>query len=194
LFMGRLGSEKNVEMLLRSLWHTHLSNVRLVIAGDGPHREYLEALVDELDLRSRVSFLGYLQRDDAIAAYHVAHAFAFASTTETQGLVIGEAMAAGLPVIAVEDHAVEDFVVSGRTGLVVPGRPEDLAHAFDELLGDDSRRQALASASRDRAAHFSIQHQAERLEHHYQTAIDNLKPRRRFVRLALPRRTRTKAL
>jgi len=188
LFVGRLGREKNVEMLLRSLWHTHLCNIRLVIAGDGPHREYLEELVDELDLRSRVSFLGYLQRDDAIAAYHLAHAFAFASTTETQGLVIGEAMAAGLPVVAVEDHAVEDFVISGRTGLIVPGRPEDLAHAFDELLGNDESRGAMANASRERAVHFSIQHQAERLENHYLSAIDNLKPRRRFVRLALPRR------
>ncbi len=188
LFMGRLGREKNVEMLLRSLWLTHLSKIRLVIAGDGPHREYLEALVDELDLRSRVSFLGYLERGDSIAAYHLAHAFAFASTTETQGLVIGEAMAAGLPVIAVEDRAVEDFVISGRTGLIVPSRPEDLAHAFDDLLGDDESRESMADASRERAIHFSIQHQAERLETHYQNAIENLKPRRRFVRLALPRR------
>jgi len=188
LFVGRLGREKNVELLLRALWHSRLPNIRLVIAGDGPHRADLEALVDELDLRSRVSFLGYLQRDDAIAAYHIAHAFAFASTTETQGLVIGEAMAACLPVVAVQDHAVEDFVVNGRTGLVVPGRPEDLAHAFDDLLGDDHRRELMATASCERAAHFSIQKQAERLENHYLCAIENRKPRRRFVRLALPRR------
>jgi len=188
LFVGRLGREKNVELLLRSLWHSHLQDIRLVIAGDGPHRADLEALVDELDLRSRVSFLGYLQRDDAVAAYHLAHAFAFASTTETQGLVIGEAMAACLPVIAVEDHAVEDFVVSNQTGLIVPGRPEDLAHAFDELLGDEPRRAQMATASCERAAEFSIKKQAERLENHYLNAIEHLKPRRRFVRIAFPGR------
>lgn len=191
VFMGRLGREKNVEMLLRALWHSHLPNIRLVIAGDGPHREELESIVDELDLQTRVSFLGYVHGADAVATYHVADAFAFASTTETQGLVIGEAMAAGLPVIAVEDLAVEDFVVSGRTGLVVPGRPEDLAHAFDELLGDDDLRATMGAASRERAGHFSIQRQAERLETHYLNAIERHKPRRRLVKLALPRRNKS---
>ena len=123
-----------------------------------------------------------------MAAYHLADAFAFASTTETQGLVIGEAMAAGLPVIAVEDHAVEDFVVSGRTGLITPAVPEALAHAFDSLLGDESRLAAFARAANERAQCFSIEHEAERLEHHYERAIESRKQRRRFARLALPRR------
>lgn len=188
LFVGRLGKEKNVELLLHALWHSKHPCTRLVIAGDGPHRSELEQLVDELVLRDRVTFLGYLQREDAVAAYHLAHAFAFASTTETQGLVIGESMSAGLPVIAVEDHAVEDFVVSGRTGLIAPGRAEDLAHAFDELLGDETKRALMARASKKRAEHFSIQKQAERLEEHYLRAIENRRPRKRFVRLALPRR------
>jgi len=188
LFMGRLGKEKNVELLLRALWHSRLPNTRLLIGGDGPHREYLEALVAELDLTDRVTFLGYLQGEDAVAAYHLAHAFIFASTTETQGLVIGEAMAAGLPVIAVEDHAVEDFVISGRTGIVTPGRPDDLGLAIDQLLGDEDRRVDLARSALVRAGSFSIEHQAERLEHHYEHAIATHKPRSVFSRLALPGR------
>ena len=186
LFMGRLGKEKNVELLLRALWHSHMPNIRLVIGGDGPHRQYLEAMATELGIENQVSFVGYLKGDDAVAAYHLAHAFAFASTTETQGLVIGEAMAAGLPVIAVEDHAVEDFVITGRTGLVTPGRPEDLGAAFDELLGDETRRLEFAAAARVRAASFSIERQAERLERHYEHAIATHKPRSVFSRLALP--------
>lgn len=188
LFMGRLGREKSVELLLRALWHSRVPNVRLLIGGDGPHRAELEAMVDELNLRKRVTFLGYLKGADAVAAYHLAHAFAFASTTETQGLVIGEAMAAGLPVIAVEDHAVEDFVITGRTGLITPAFPEALAHAFDDLLGDESRRLEFARAATDRARHFSIEHETERLERHYDRAIELRKRRRRFARLALPRR------
>jgi len=190
IFMGRLGREKNVELLLRALWHSRLPNVRLLICGDGPHRTELEDLVDELDLRGRVSFLGYLKGPDSVAAYHAAHAFAFASTTETQGLVIGEAMAAGLPILAVEDQAVQDFVVSGRTGIITPALPEALAGAIDELLGDDALLSAYAQAARERAVHFSIEHQAERLERHYQRAIELRKPRRRFARLALPRHIR----
>jgi len=188
LFMGRLGKEKNVELLLRALWHSRLPNTRLLIGGDGPHREYLQSLAVELGIDDRVTFLGYLQGEDAVAAYHLAHAFAFASTTETQGLVIGEAMAAGLPVVAVEDHAVEDFVISGRTGLIVPGRPDDLGIAFDQLLGDEDLRQSFARAALARAQSFSIEHQAERLEHHYQHAIETHKPRSIFSRLALPGR------
>jgi 1,2-diacylglycerol 3-alpha-glucosyltransferase len=188
LFMGRLGKEKNVELLLRALWHSRLPNTKLLIGGDGPHREYLQSLAVELGIEDRVTFRGYLQGEDAVAAYHLAHAFAFASTTETQGLVIGEAMAAGLPVIAVEDHAVEDFVISGRTGLIVPGRPDDLGMAFDQLLGDEDLRQSFARAALARAQSFSIEHQAERLEHHYQHAIETHKPRSIFSRLALPGR------
>lgn len=188
LFMGRLGREKNVELLLRGLWHARLDDIRLVIAGDGPHRAELEELVDELGLRKRVTFLGYLKRPDAIAAYHVADAFAFASTTETQGLVVGEAMAAGLPVVAVQDRAVEDFVVDGETGLVMPALPEALGAAFDRMLGDEPFRLACAKASRARACEYSIAKQAERLEKHYENAIANQPVKRRFVRFAIPRR------
>ncbi|MDP2400684.1 MAG: glycosyltransferase, partial [Actinomycetota bacterium] len=111
LFMGRLGREKNVELLLRALWHSRMDGLRLLIVGDGPHRAELEELAEELDVTSRVTFAGYLERDDAIAAYHLSDAFGFGSTTETQGLVIGEALAAGLPVIAVDDPATCDFVI-----------------------------------------------------------------------------------
>ncbi len=190
LFMGRLGREKNVELLLRALWHTRDPHIRLVVAGDGPHRSELDQIVSELDLAERVTFLGYLDRESVVAAYHLADAFAFASTSETQGLVIGEAMAACLPVVAVEDRAVEDFVINGRTGIIAPARAEDLGHAFDLLMSDEARRRSMGKAACERAAHFSIAHQAERLEHHYERAIECYQPRRR---LALPRRRRDSA-
>jgi len=90
----------------------------------------------------------------------------------------------------VEDHAVEDFVITGRTGVITPAVPEALAGAFDLVLGDETYRTALASAARERAQHFSIENEAERLERHYERAIESRKQRRRFARLALPRRLR----
>jgi len=191
VFMGRLGREKSVDLLLRALWHSRLPDTRLLIAGDGPYRHELEHMAEELGLAKKVSFLGYLKGEDAVAAYHAADAFAFASTTETQGLVIGEAMAAGLPVIAVEDHAVEDFVVTGRTGVITPAVPEALAGAFDLVLGDETHRATLARAARERAQHFSIENETQRLEGHYERAIQARRQRRRFARLALPRRLRS---
>jgi len=184
LFMGRLGREKNVEALIRALWHCRCPGAKLVICGDGPHRAELEELVSELSLESRVIFAGYLEGKDTVAAYHLAHVFGFASTTETQGLVVGEAMAAGLPVVAASDRAVEDFVVDGETGLIVPGRPEDLAHAFDALLGDEPRRLAYSGASSARARQFSIERQAEKLERHYLRDIELYEPHTILPRIA----------
>ena len=201
IFVGRLGREKNVETLVRAFWHCRCEHGRLLIVGDGPHRKDLEELVDELDLADRVIFAGYLERDDAIAAYHLSHIFAFASTSETQGLVVGEAMAAGLPVVAAEDRAIEDFVVDGECGTIVPGRPEELAKAIDRLLGDEERRARFSVAAFRRAETFSIAHQAERLEAHYLRDIAEYRPRKRLprlmdmTRLSLPeplRRTRAK--
>lgn len=184
LFMGRLGREKNIETLIRALWHSRCTGAKLVICGDGPHRSELEALVQELALEGRVVFAGYLEGPDTVAAYHLAHVFAFSSTTETQGLVVGEAMAAGLPVVAAEDRAVEDFVIDGECGLIVPGRPEDLAHALDALLGDEPRRLAYSAAASERARLFSIERQAEKLERHYLRDIELYEPRTILPRFA----------
>lgn len=181
LFMGRLGREKSVETLIRAVWHSRNSTTKLIIAGDGPDRGDLERLSRELGLSKRVIFAGYLRGDEAVAAYHSADVFAFASTSETQGLVIGEAMAAGLPVIAVEDRAVQDFVVSGETGYLVPGRPEDVARSLDSLLADDGLRATFSRASRERAGQFSIARQAQRLEDHYLRAIQEFMPRKRSL-------------
>lgn len=185
LFVGRLGREKNVELLVRALWLCRCPGATLVIAGDGPHRKDLVTLVSEHGLDDRVRFAGYLEREDVVAAYHVAELLAFASTTETQGLVIGEAMAAGLPVVAVEDAAVEDFVVDGLSGHVVHATPEALARAIDRTLTEGTERARLAQGASIRAQEFSIQRQAERLEEHYLRAIA-ARPRRKR-RLRLPR-------
>ncbi len=189
LFMGRLGREKNVETLIRALWHCRCSKAKLVVCGDGPHRAELEDVVADLSLRNRVVFAGYLEGEDTVAAYHTAHLFAFASTSETQGLVVGEAMAAGLPVVAASDRAVEDFVIDGESGLIVPGRPEDLAHALDALFDDEPRRLAYSRAAEERARVFSIERQAEKLERHYLRDIELYEPHTILPRIAALSRT-----
>ncbi len=177
LYVGRLGKEKSVDMLLRALACTRDTSATLLIVGDGPDRRELERIARDLRVSERVRFAGYLEGDDVVAAYHLADAFLFASTTETQGLVLGEAMAAGLPVIAVTDAAVADFVVDGTTGFLVPAHHEALARAVDATLGDPSLRGAMSEASAKRAGAFSIDVQAERLEALYLRAIEEYQPR-----------------
>lgn len=184
IFVGRLGREKNVETLIRALWHCTCPDTVLVIVGDGPHRDALEELAEELGVSTRVRFAGYLQRDDVIAAYHIAQALVFASTTETQGLVVAEAMAAGLPVIAIEDEALQDFVRQDENGVVVHGNPEAFADAMDLLMNDEELRARLSKEARATAEAVDIANQAALLEAHYVRAIRAHDPRsRRLFRL-----------
>lgn len=184
IFMGRLGREKNVELLLHALWHSRLPKIRLLICGDGPYRGELESLSRELGIESQVTFAGYLKGPDSVAAYHLADAFAFASTTETQGLVIAEAMAAGLPVVAVRDPATCDFVAHEVNGLITPHRAESIAAAFDRLLADEAMLGRYSKSASGAVESFSIARQAERLENHYMATIAAYTPRRKTPSLS----------
>lgn len=162
-FVGRLGLEKNVDALIDAMSFVQTPDARLLVVGDGPHREDLEHHTAKDRVGDRVTFTGYLGLDDVRAAYHASDALFFASTSETQGLVVAEAMAAGLPVVAVDDLAIADAVTDGVNGFLVPEDPQAMARAVDKLLGDSSLRSAMSAASLARAEDLSIDGQAGRL-------------------------------
>jgi 1,2-diacylglycerol 3-alpha-glucosyltransferase len=186
IFVGRLGLEKDIDTLVEAVGRLRTPSARLAIVGDGPHRAELERHVDRLGLADRVTFTGYLQRDDIVAAYHASEALFFASTSETQGLVIAEAMAAGLPVVAVADLAVADTVTDGVNGLLVRETPDALAGAADRLLGDPSMLRRMAAAAIERAQDLRIEKQTERLVGLYEEALLAKGPRRRSMRELAP--------
>lgn len=170
LYAGRLGTEKNLHFLLRAFrmllnrWPGPQS-VRLVLAGGGPHRPIFEQYAQELQLGDRVIFTGFIPREDLVDYYRAADLFVFASKTETQGLVLMEAMAAGLPAVAVRAMGVTDVVFDGETGILVPEDEQIFAQTVIELLQDTQRRKCLAENSKERARQMSIQHSvAELLE------------------------------
>jgi len=155
LFVGRFGREKNVELLLDALTITKVS-ARLVIAGDGPERDALEARAKELQLGERVRFLGEVGRDELPDLYASVDAFVFPSVTETQGLVLVEAMAAGAAVIAADAPVVRE--VLGGAGRLVPLSAKAFAEAIDELPeAPDAPKDAQ---NRKAAARFGIEQQA----------------------------------
>jgi 1,2-diacylglycerol 3-alpha-glucosyltransferase len=119
LSVGRLAKEKNVELLLRALALTHDASLKLMVAGDGPLRHDLESLARQCDLAGRVRFLGPVARDELPDLYASADAFVMPSTTETQGLVLAEALAAGAYIIAA-DCAPNRDVLAGAGNLVTP--------------------------------------------------------------------------
>jgi len=178
IFVGRLGLEKNVDLLVDAMAHMKTPGARLLLVGNGPHLHDLERHIARLGLADRVTFTGYLQREDVAAAYAASDAFFFASLSETQGLVVAEAMASGLPVIAVDDLAIADAVTDGVNGLLVPERAEDLAAAADHVLGDADLRARMSEESVQRADELCIDLMAERLAGLYGGVIAGRKPRR----------------
>ncbi|HSG23406.1 MAG TPA: glycosyltransferase, partial [Azonexus sp.] len=135
LFVGRVAHEKNIGFLLEALIHARKlrPDVLLVVAGEGPAMDDLKAQVKTLGLRDAVQFIGYLDRQQALPdCYAAADAFVFASRTETQGLVLLEAMAAGLPVIALSEMGTTDILAPGRGAISPPAEPQ----VFGETLGN----------------------------------------------------------
>lgn len=177
-FVGRLGTEKNVDLLVDALAQVKAPGARLLIVGDGPYRHDLVKHIERANVGDRVTFTGYLGPEDVRSAYQASEALFFASTSETQGLVVAEAMAAGLPVVAVDDLAIADAVTEGVNGFLVPERPEALADAVDRLLCDPSMQRAMAAASLERAHDLSIDRQAEKLVGVYEAQVAT-KPRPR---------------
>jgi glycosyltransferase involved in cell wall biosynthesis len=135
LTVANLRPEKGHDVLLRAaarLIHTH-PDLRILFAGDGPCRRDLESLAAVLGLTSRVAFLGH--REDVPAVLEVADAFVLPSRSEAFPNAALEAMAAGLPVVASATGGLNDLIVNGTTGLLVPpGDPEALALAIGGVL------------------------------------------------------------
>lgn len=168
LYAGRLGTEKNLHFLLRAFrilldgWREP-QPIRLVLAGGGPHRPIFEEYARELGVTDHVIFTGFIPREELVDYYRAADLFVFASKTETQGLVLMEAMAAGLPAVAVRAMGVTDIVSDGETGVLVPEDAEVFAHTVRELLRDPHRRAQLQRGARRKAHEMSIQHSVTRL-------------------------------
>lgn len=116
--LGRLGLEKSVDIVLKAFAQVlqHIPDAHLIIAGDGPARESLETLSKELRITQQVTFLGMVDHPQTPELYRSCDIFVSASTMETQGLVLLEAMLSGLPVVAAAVNAPIDLVEPGQNG------------------------------------------------------------------------------
>jgi len=182
--IGRLSKEKNWNFLLRAaaMAMQNHPDLRVVLLGDGPERKNLERLAHELDIGGRVEFMGYLPYDQVPDYLNAADFFGFASTAETQGLVTMEAMAAGLPVVAVDASGTRDIVQNGVQGFLVEQDPGAFSLAIEQLLLNQDLFQSFKQAAYTRVIDFSIMHQAERLLEVYSLAIED-KKKGHFVRV-----------
>ena len=174
LFVGRVAHEKNIDYLLDvvDLARAWVPDILLVIAGEGPALPSLRRLVADRGLHASVQFIGYLERRNELpACYAAADVFVFASRTETQGLVLLEAMAAGLPVVALAEMGTVDILGAGRGAVVPEDNPYAFALAVADVLRDPVRRHALSEDGRTYAAEWSDTALAGRMAELYRDII-----------------------
>lgn len=166
LFVGRVAHEKNIDFLLQtvSIARRSLPGLLFLITGEGPARADLEQQATQLGLRDQVRFLGYLDRKQELpAAYAAADVFIFASRTETQGLVLLEAMAQRCPVVALSIMGTADILEPGRGCRIAPNNPAGFAQVLIDLLADPAARVRLGDEARTYAKEWSDQALAAKL-------------------------------
>jgi len=156
---SRLGKEKSVGLLLDTFARIpEHYGARLLIVGEGPEMDDLRSTADRLGIAGRTIFAGLQPHRRALECIAAADVFVFASQTETQGLAVIEAMAAGVPVVAVDAGGVADAVADGTTGFLVTPSAETLASRIQALLDDPRLRGRFGEAGRAAAQKFSLEH------------------------------------
>ena len=156
---GRLAYEKNSDVLLHAmtfLVHEH-PQLKLEIIGQGPAEASLKKLAFQLHLQNNVSFLGYLPERELHQHARKADLFVTASTIETQGIVVLEAMALGLPIVGVKKHGLIDMIHDNKNGFLVdPFNPRECAGAIGVILANNALRKSMGIQSRSLVHHHSL--------------------------------------
>ncbi|MGE5417005.1 MAG: glycosyltransferase family 4 protein [Acidobacteriota bacterium] len=183
LFVGRLAPEKNIDFLIRAFAGLKIiyPNVCLVIVATGPLEKELKKLTIEegLQLDRDVIFTGLLPSEELVNAYRGADVFTFTSLSETQGIVLVEAMAAGLPIAAVKGTGTHEMVEDGQQGLLSDYDQESYIALIMRLLSEQKLSSTLAAQASARAAQLSAKIMVSRIENRYKelcTASRGLRP------------------
>ncbi len=177
LFVGRVAHEKNIGFLIKTVdrIRNEISDVLFVIAGEGPAQESLELEVKKLGLSENIMFIGYLDRHTELnSCYSAADIFVFSSRTETQGLVLLEAMAQGVPVVSTAELGTRDVLREGVGVWIAQEELTDFSGKVVKMLRDAQVRKDLGDAGRDYAHEWSATKQAQRMLCFYRSVLNPL--------------------
>ena len=170
LYVGRVAHEKNIEFLLHSfvVLRRARPDAMLVIAGEGPAREHLKQLAVQLGIAAQMQFIGYLDRERGLAdCYAAADVFVFASRTETQGLVLLEALAQGTPVVSTAILGTASILQPCCGARVAPEKADVFAQTVLDILDDPQRSAKLSAQARTYALSWASANMAWRLAELY---------------------------
>ena len=166
--LGRLTEEKNIPFLVKAIIQFMQTSggdrqTHCLIIGSGPLKPEIESLFARANLSDRLHFAGVLGEERLADAYHAMDVFAFASTTDTQGLVLTEAMASGIPVVAVDAPGVREAVGDQRNGYLLNSLDvNDFADALSKIADADKvEYERLSQGARQTASEFSMENTAK---------------------------------
>ncbi len=172
--VARLSNEKNIDFMIEAIDRLRQESdvpFRFLMIGDGHQRDRLQKKIDSLELGSHFTLVGAVQPEEMALWYNLGDAFLFASKSETQGMVILEAMSAGLPVVAVRSSGIEDVVRDGLNGYKTPENQARWIEKAQRLLEDDKLRTELSDKARAFAEDYSIEQFARAVRGIYATSL-----------------------
>jgi len=175
VYVGRLAREKNMDLLLHSfkrLTRGH-KNAYLMLVGDGPYESGCRDICRDLKLDGRAIFVGPVPIKDVARYYIAGDVFTFPSVSDTQGLVLWEALQAGLPCVAMKAGTAPEMLVDGEDSLLAENSAGDFAAKVDLLLTDDALRGRLSEKAVQNGSRFHPREMASRVLEVYESAINH---------------------
>ncbi|MBI4095107.1 MAG: glycosyltransferase [Candidatus Liptonbacteria bacterium] len=175
VYAGRLAQEKKIDVILRAipLIKKKIPAITLAIAGHGSALPELRQMITRTNIEREVKFFGTLSKPLLAELYQASEVFVIMSTSETQSMVLLQAMACGLPAIAADWRALPEYVNENNGFLVPPGNERLLAERFTHLMGNPALRESLGKGAHASVQNFSPEKIAARWETIYDNAIKN---------------------
>lgn len=172
--VARLSNEKNIDFMIKALAQLRQRSdtpFHFLMIGDGHQKDRLQELVRELEMEDQITLVGAVPPEEMSVWYRLGDAFLFASKSETQGMVILEAMAAGMPVVAVRSSGIDDVVQQGVNGYKTPERTDIWCDQVQRLLEDDELRTELSDNALAFARDYSVENFATNIREIYATLL-----------------------
>ncbi|HOK00545.1 MAG TPA: glycosyltransferase [Candidatus Pacearchaeota archaeon] len=179
LFVGRISKEKNIDFLIKVFQEIQNSpfkeKIIFLIIGDGSYFKNLKELIKKSKIEKPTIITGFIPHKEIDKYYKVSDIFVFPSLTETQGIVILEAMASGLPVVALKDDAFKNIVINNKNGFLIDYKKEDAEKDFTQkiikLLNNNNLFEELSKNATKTAHKYSDKNQTEKLVEIYKELI-----------------------
>jgi 1,2-diacylglycerol 3-alpha-glucosyltransferase len=174
IYMGRVSYEKSIDQVIKAthIVKKNIPDIRLIIIGDGPEKENLIKLVNDLDLQNNVIFTGFIYGNDMVKTLQSGDIFLSGSKSENMPLAVLESMAIGLPILSVSSLGMVEIVKDNENGfLLSPDNPEEMAEKVMYLLNNNQKLKEFSQKSRELSLLYSDKEYAKKLIEIYKKII-----------------------